>query len=291
MGRNVAQLAAFSPFMRYRTSIGAIALATILGLSGAQAFDETKYPDWSGQWQRPAGVGVQWDQTKSPGLGQQAPLTPEHQAILVASLADQAAGGQGEDARYTCLPGGMPRVMTAVWPMEFVILPKITYVNSENNMPRRIYTDGRNFPADEEPSFAGYSIGHWIDEDGDGRYDTLEVETRHFKGPRTFDASGIPLHRDNQTVVKERIYLDRDNPRVLHNQITTIDNALTRPWTVTKSYRSLSKVFWYENNCTESNNHVVIGKENYFLSADGYLMPARKNQPPPDLRYFKQTHN
>jgi len=46
---------------------------------------------------------------------------------------------------------------------------------------------------------------------------------------------------------------------------------------------------WFENNCTESNVHVVIGKENYFMSADGYLMPARKNQAPPDLRYFKQT--
>ena len=31
----------------------------------------------------------------------------------------------------------------------------------------------------------------------------------------------------------------------------------------------------------------MIGKENYFVSGDGYLMPARKDQPPPDLRYFK----
>ena len=49
------------------------------------------------------------------------------------------------------------------------------------------------------------------------------------------------------------------------------------------------QLIWYENNCTEYNNHVVIGKENYFLSADGYLMPARKNQAPPDLRYFTQS--
>jgi hypothetical protein len=34
---------------------------------------------------------------------------------------------------------------------------------------------------------------------------------------------------------------------------------------------------------------VSIGKENYFMSGDGMLMPSRKNQPPPDLRYFKQT--
>jgi hypothetical protein len=32
---------------------------------------------------------------------------------------------------------------------------------------------------------------------------------------------------------------------------------------------------------------VVVGKEYYFLSGDGYLMPTRKDQPPPDPRYFK----
>jgi hypothetical protein len=32
---------------------------------------------------------------------------------------------------------------------------------------------------------------------------------------------------------------------------------------------------------------VAIGRESYFMSADGMLMPVRKNQPPPDLRYFK----
>jgi len=209
--------------------------------------------------------------------------------LLEASLADQAQGGQGEDARFTCIPNGMPRMMTIVWPAEFVILPSITYVNFENHMPRRIYTDGRSFPKTEEPSFAGYSIGRWIDTDGDGRFDTLEVETRNLKGPRTFEASGIPLHKDNQTVVKERIALDKSNPDILLNEITTIDNALTRPWTVTKKYRRDRNVMWFENNCTESNQHVVIGKENYFMSADGFLMPARKNQAPPDLRYFIQS--
>jgi hypothetical protein len=33
----------------------------------------------------------------------------------------------------------------------------------------------------------------------------------------------------------------------------------------------------------------VIGKENYFLRADGLLMPAKKNQAPPDLRNFTQA--
>jgi hypothetical protein len=183
----------------------------------------------------------------------------------------------------------MPRVMSFTFPVEFVILPKITYVNFEIFMPRRIYTDGRDFPKDEEPSFMGYSIGKWLDTDGDGRFDTLVVETRHFKGPRTLEASGIPLHDDNETVVKERIYLDKSNPDILHNDITVIDYAFTRPWTVNKRYIRQSKVLWLENNCNENNHHVVIGTQNYFISGDGYLMPARKDQARPDLRYFKQT--
>jgi hypothetical protein len=264
---------------------GMVALAA----TAARAFDETQYPDWSGQWHRPPGVSIQWDQTRPLGRGQQAPLTTEYQALFEASLADQARGGQGEDARFTCIPPGMPRIMTIVWPAEFVILPRITYVNFENHMPRRIYTDGRSFPTNEDPSFMGYSIGQWLDTDGDGRYDTLEVETRNLKGPRTFETTGLPMHKDNKTIVKERIALDKGNPDILLNEITTIDNALTRPWTVIKKYRRDRDFIWFENNCAEGNAHVAIGKENYMLSADGLLMPARKNQAPPDLRYFQQT--
>ena len=272
-----------------RNLIGTIALAAALSMTiaGAQAFDETKYPDWSGQWMRVG--GTQWDPSKPGSRGQQAPLTSEYQAIFDASLAEQAAGGHGNDLRFSCLPAGMPRMMTVIFPMEFIFLPKITYILFENQMPRRIYTDGRDWPKEIEPSFSGYSIGKWIDEDGDGRYDVLEVETRHMKGPRDFDVDGLPLHKDNQTVVKERIYLDKANPDLLHDEITTIDHALTRPWTVTKNFRREKNPIWTEYDCNENNNHVAIGKENYFLSADGYLMPARKGQQPPDLRYFNPS--
>ena len=267
-------------------SIAAVALATIFLTAAAWAHDETKYPDWSGQWLR-AG-GIQWDPTKPIGRGQQAPLTPEYQAIFEASLADQAAGGPGNDARYSCFPVGMPRLMSVIFPMEFIFSPRITYILFENNMPRRIYTDGRSWPKDPEPTFAGYSIGKWIDEDGDSRFDVLEVETRYMKGPRTFEGTGLPLHKDNQTVVKEKFYLDKSNADLLHDEITTIDHALTRPWTVTKNFRRERNPSWLENDCSEDNHHVAIGKENYFLSADGYLMPAKKGQAPPDLRYFRQ---
>ena len=184
----------------------------------------------------------------------------------------------------------MPRDMVAYEAMELVITPETTYVLIDHiHDSRRIFTDGRDWSADVEPSFAGYSIGTWIDEDGDGRYDVLEVETRNFKGPRAFDESGLPLARDNQTVVKERIYSDKSDPNVLHDQITTIDHALTGPWTVTRNYRREQTRFpvWREVVCTENNLHVHIGKDDYFMSADGFLMPTRQGQAPPDLKYFK----
>src|ERR1700675_4197274 len=275
--------------MLFRISIGAMAAAAALSVTigAAQAVDESKYPDFSSQWIRIG--GVQWDPSKPKSLGQQAPLTPEYQAIFEASLAAQDAGGHGNDLRFTCRTSGMPRIMTAVYPIEIVIQPNITYIMSEYVMPRRIYTDGRKRPEIVEPSFAGYSTGKWIDENGDGRYDVLEVETSHFKGPRDFDVDGLPLHEDNQTVVKERIFLDKANPDILRDEITTIDHALTRPWTVTKSYKRERNPIWNEYDCNEATNHVGIDRKSYFLSADGYLMPGKKGQAPPDLRYFNQA--
>ena len=288
--------------MRLGISTGAAAAiaALLMTVGGAAAFDDSKYPDLKGQWRRtdsgnPLRIGLAWDSSK-PFREEEPPLTPEYQAIYDANLADQAAGGQGIDPTYSCIAPGMPRVMIAYADMEVVVTPQTTYVLIEHiHDNRRIYTDGRDFPAElmaNDPQFTGYSIGNWVDEDGDGRYDTLVVETRGMKGPRVYDASGIPLHADNETIVKERIYLDKNNANLLHDEITTIDHALTRPWTVDKTYRRIisdKPTWWREDVCPEHNVHVGIGNEAYYLSADGLLMPTKKDQPPPDLRYFKQT--
>src|SRR5436305_8217861 len=106
-----------------RKLIGAAAFVLALGAAGAAAQipDLSKYPDWSGQWRRPPGVGIQFDQSKPLGRGQQAPLTAEYQAIYEAGLADQAAGGQGTDPTYKCIPMGLPRGMIAIMPMQFIV--------------------------------------------------------------------------------------------------------------------------------------------------------------------------
>jgi hypothetical protein len=277
--------------MDRRGTVGAMALlaAMTFAVATAKAHDETKYPDFGGQWSRGDG-GAGWDPSKKNGLAQNPPLTAEYRAIFAANVASVAAGGEVYNDQARCMPSGFPRMMIAYEPLEVIVTAKTTYVRVDHLSEfRRIYTDGRDWPEDLEPTFAGYSIGKWIDEDGDGRYNVLEVETRAIKGPHSYDANGIPFHKDGEAVIKERIHLDKQNPDILRDDITTFDHALTAPWTVTRSYFRDRNAPWYEHVCQEENHHVVIGTESYFLSADGLLMPTRKGQPPPDLKYFKSS--
>ena len=68
------------------------------------------------------------------------------------------------------------------------------------------------------------------------------------------------------------------------------DHALTLPWTKSRTYKrgSNPRPAWLEEVCAADNAMVKIGDDAYFLSHDGYLMPVRKDQAPPDTRYFKK---
>jgi len=277
--------------MRYRSSIAAAVLAAafMTGTAGADPFDDARYPNWKGQW-RPIGGPMRFDPSKPWGPGQEAPLTPEYEVNFEANLADQAAGGQGNDRDFVCQSPGMPRITNGYGQMEIVVTSDTVHILIQHiHDNRRIFTDGRDWPKDLEPAFTGYSIGRWIDTNGSGRYNMLEIETRSFKGPRAYDTSGIPLHKDNQTIVNERMYTDPSDPNVILNEVTVIDHALTRPWSVEKKYQreSVARPYWREAGCAADNNHLEIGKDTFMLSADGFLMPTKKNQPPPNLKYFK----
>jgi hypothetical protein len=274
---------------RLSISVMTLAAALLMTSAGAPAQDMSRYPDWSGQWKKPAGVGNQWDLSRPPGRGQRPPLTPEYQAIYEARLADRANGGLGGNFTAQCLPHGLPQMMTGIYPMEIVVTPKTTYILSDYNEPRRIFTDGRDWPKEIEGTFNGFSIGKWIDENRDSRYNLLEVETRGFKGPRNFDQQGIPLHEDSQSIVKERFFLDKADKDLMHLEITTIDHALTEPWSVAKIFRREPDPIWMFVDCSEDNHHVWVGKDDYFVSHDGFLMPTKKDQAPPNLRYFNRA--
>jgi len=282
--------------MVYRRMFEVLALTAVLTLTvGSAGAQDKKYPNWKGEWTtvipRLPGQQLRFDPSKSFGVAQEAPLTEEYKKIYQENLAELALGGQGLFLYHaSCVPAGMPTMMSA-GTQEYIVTPETTYILAGTDV-RRIFTDGRPWPTDLEPTYHGFSIGRWIDEDGDGVYDVLEVETRGpFKGPRTYDASGIPLHFDNESTFQERFFLDKKDPAILHDVITVLDHALTQPWTVDKTYRHGNKKYpnWSRETCLEGTGYVTIGKDYYLVSGDGYLMPTKKGQRPPDPKYFPQA--
>ncbi len=168
--------------MSRRRAISAFAFVSafcaVTATATAQESATSKYPDLRGQWTRT--FVPRW----APGK-EEPPLTPEYQKVFAENLADMAEGGPGNVPSWYCLPQGMPMMMNAYDPLEMVVTPDTTYVliSHVNDSYRRIHTDGREFAPDTDPVFAGYSIGKWIDQDGDGKYDVLEVETRSSRAP------------------------------------------------------------------------------------------------------------
>ena len=184
--------------------------------------------DFNGLWENRGGIG--WQQGIPPGKGQNAPLTPEYQKIFDRHQANAAIGKPTGDPTAACLPQGMPRIMTMTYPMEVLMNELQVNIFAEwNGQTRRIYTDGRPLPPDDEVdvTYNGYSVGRW-------EGDVLVADTIGMRGDTNLEASGLP-HSDALRV-RERIWLADDN--TLKDEITLIDaKAFTKPWTVTKSYR------------------------------------------------------
>jgi len=281
--------------MFHRSAFAVLACTSILlATSSGVLAQEKRYPNWKGEWTtvvpRLPGQQLRFDPSKPYAKAQQAPLTEEYQKIYEANLKELELGRQGLFLYHaSCLPAGMPTMMSA-GTHEFIITPEITYIAGSDM--RHVFTDGRSWPTEIEPTYQGYSMGTWVDEDGDGTYDVLEVETRGpFKGPRTYDSSGLPLHFDNDSTFKERIFADKSNPNLLHDLITVYDRALTRPWTADKTYRRSPEKYpsFSRTSCLEGTGYVTIGKEFYLVTSDGLLMPTAKGQQAPDMRYFPQA--
>jgi hypothetical protein len=206
-----------------------LAAALLMAIGSAQAFDDSKYPNLKGQWERFVVRGLpgqpSHDQTKGWGALQGAPLTTEYQAIFEENVREQDAGGLGLGADHArCVAAGMPFMMVAFRPLEFIVTPETTYIIIADYDPlRRIFTDGRDWPKEIEPTFQGYLRSANGSIPMVTANTTLEVETRG-QGARIHDIRGILLHRDNQSVFKERFYLDKNDPNSAHDEITVIDN-------------------------------------------------------------------
>jgi hypothetical protein len=113
---------------------------------------------------------------------------------------------------------------------------------------RQIFTDGRPFPADMNPSWFGYSVGHW-------EGDALVVETRGFNDKGWLDNGGKPA-TDQLKVTERFIRKDFGNMDI---EITIDDpKTYTRPWNVTERLIFLPDTDIIEYMCTENNRYFRI---------------------------------
>ena len=268
--------------MKTRARNAAVLLAGVLLLASGGAplaqHDPKRYPDWRGQWSRTG--SLDWAPEGYEKAGP-PPLTPEYEAVWERNQTLQKQGLPGGDPTARCLPPGMPRVMKMDLPMEVIVTPKVTYIyGSWDSQFRRVFTDGRGWPEEPLATFNGYSIGEWQDENGDGVYDLLSIETRALRGPRAFDKNGVPFHENNETVVREQLRLV--DAQTLEDKITTIDAALTRPWTIEQRYsRKTDRVVWKEHLCIKGKWYLTLGDDWYiFDPATETLAPALAGQAP-----------
>jgi hypothetical protein len=187
-------------------------------------------PDLSGMWgwENRANCGARCNDTQigrefiniAANLAGGLPYQPWTAELVRKRMADLAK----DDPNVRCMPRGAPRIWTDDYYKRLIQTPGRLIILTERNMQyRQIFTDGRPLPVDPNPTWNGYSTGHW-------EGDTLVVETIGFRDDLWLDSNGNPLTNAGKTIERIR----RPNFGALQIEITIDDpKAYTAPWTVT----------------------------------------------------------
>jgi hypothetical protein len=172
-----------------------------------------------------------------------------------AVYKERAAGLHAhEEPDANCLPQGVPKIDAAPVPWKIIQLPgQFVILYEAFTQFRQIFMDGRKLPEDPNPTWLGYSVGHW---DGDA----LVVESSGFNGKAWIDQSGHPGTEQLRVTEKFR----RKDFGHLEIEITINDpGAYTKPWTAVESPTLLVDSELLEFVCTENEQdikHMVTKK-------------------------------
>jgi hypothetical protein len=147
-----------------------------------------------------------------------------------------------DDPHVRCLPDNPPRHWTLPHLTKAVHTPKLLVLMYEvNAMYRQIFIDGRPFPQDMNPTWNGYSVGHW-------EGDTLVIETRGFRDDTWIDTWGSPM----SDVAKMTEKIRRPNFGSIEIEVTVDDpKVYTKPFTVTLSEQFEADTELVDEFCAE----------------------------------------
>jgi hypothetical protein len=158
-----------------------------------------------------------------------------------------------DDPTGHCIPGGVPRSDAVPYPWKIVNSKKMVIILYEAvHSYRQIFTDGRSLPKDPNPTWQGYSIGHWEGDD-------FVAETSGFNDHGWIDNDGHPA-TDSEHVTERFHRKDFGHMDI----IITVDDpkAYTKPWTVTEPFKLLPDTELLEYVCNENNKDLkhLVGK-------------------------------
>ncbi len=176
------------------------------------------------------------------------PWQPSAKAIF----QERADNNQKDNPESRCLPRGLPKA-EAFDIHKIIQTPGVIVILYEYGTTfRQIFTDGRQLPKDPNPTWMGYSVGHW-------EKDTLVVESNGFNGKAWLSFQGNPI--TDALHVTERIH--RRDFGHMDIQITIDDpKAYTKPWTTELRPELIPDTELIEFVCNENEKDLphLVGK-------------------------------
>ncbi len=235
--------------------VAAAAMAAVCGTvapSAAAADAAAKVSDFTGAWSSyPGPRGGPPDPKLAPPPATPLLLKPKYkgpyEALRARQIESDKRGEPLSNASTACLPTGMPGMMFAIYPIEFIQTPtQVTIIAEAMSQVRRVYLGKPQLKIDEvPPGFYGHSVGHW-------EGDTLVVDT---VGVKESVLGNKDMPHSDQMRITERIRLVA--PDILHDQITVEDPVvLEKPYTYTNAYRRTPGYEVLEYVCENNRDYV-----------------------------------
>src|SRR5690348_926427 len=167
-----------------------------------------------------------------------------------------------------CLPLGPAALTGPFRQFRIVQAPTFIAILVSDLSHRQIYLDGRQLEEDPNPTWMGYSVGHWD-------VDTLVVESNGYTSRGWMDGDGHPHSEDLRITERFR----RPDFGHMEVQMTLNDpKAYVKPWTVTIREELVVDTEMLESVCNENE------KDRQHMSAKG---PELSDAPVPEATLAK----